>query len=953
MKKIGLFFGALFFCSSVWAQSVSLTDIVRPLRYEQREGRLQVLSYVKLSDGSVPKLNLKLNGRQLAYEKTSRADSVLVWLPMVGQKNLLTLNRGNMELDARMVECPINSDWGYFKNGVIHIIQSSHQDIAWMDTPEYCRNERIHDIIIPALDMMKEDPEFTFEMEQTLNLMEFLEVYPERRQEVIDRYKEGRFAWGATFNQPYEGLSSGEQLVRQTYFGRKWILENMPGCDDRTANNVDVPGRTMQMPQILAKSGVDNLLVSRMGEGFYDWYSPDGSKVLTYTPGNYGWATLIWKYFSRDAVYAMQKLQARTSLWNDYFEQHHLPPHYAILMSCDATKPASFKEIIREWNDIAERSEVELPRLTTSTVESYLNKVKVDGASFRKIEGERPNLWLYIHGPAHYQQTLDKRRAGVVLPAAETFTTIASVSKGQWNYPRDQFDRAWMASIYPDHGLGGKNGETTDGIYADSLHQAYVIGKELLHNSLDGLTADIAAREGDLVVFNDLTWNRTTVVEYPLEQSQEVAVTDVFGREVPSQIGVNAEGERVLRFVDTALPSLGYKTYRLKTVKKNRAVLPDGVSQTSNSYSNRYYDLLFGDGGITCFYDKELKRNLAQTEKFAFGDVIDAGYTGNGAGEFTRIRNLVPGDLTALSSVRADWKITQTGALFTCFENVVPSKFARVIQRITVYHDIKKIDFDVCIENFTGEHNRQYRIMFPLDMKVSQSAVNYEVPMGVARVGEHEMKEIPYGWAWEGTYEHHPADSHPREIQNFISANGNGFGCTVSSCVAVADWIDPSREQADYVVLQGVLLSSHKSCHGEGNWYHQKGTHRFHFSVLGHAEDWRNCYAYALDANHPALVCVKRNAGGQLKMEDSLITVSDRFVALSTLKKADTEDAVILRLVEMEGVDKEVVVTLPFAARRVVKCNLIEQNGEETPLKGNELKIKMEHHSIETYKIYL
>ena len=53
---------------------------------------------------------------------------------------------------------------------------------------------------------------------------------------------------------------------------------------------------------------------------------------------------------------------------------------------------------------------------------------------------------------------------------------------------------------------------------------------------------------------------------------------------------------------------------------------------------------------------------------------------------------------------------------------------------------------------------------------------------------------------------HHPADSHPREIQNFISASGNGFGVTMSSCVAVADWIDPSRDQSDYPVLQGILL---------------------------------------------------------------------------------------------------------------------------------------------------
>ena len=90
-----------------------------------------------------------------------------------------------------------------------------------MDTPDYCRRDRIDNIILPELDIMKKNPLFKFEMEQTLNLMEFLEEYPERKGELIDLYKEGRFNWGATYNQPYEGLSSREQLIRQAYYGRK------------------------------------------------------------------------------------------------------------------------------------------------------------------------------------------------------------------------------------------------------------------------------------------------------------------------------------------------------------------------------------------------------------------------------------------------------------------------------------------------------------------------------------------------------------------------------------------------------------------------------------------------------------------------------------------------------------------------------------------------------------
>lgn len=935
------------------AQQIGRVARVEPVRYEKRDGCLKILSYVKLSEAPARKTVLQLGDEPLAVEAGSTGDSLLVWLPMIGKSDVLTLRSGRKVLSSKAVEAPIPDDWGYFRNGTIHIIQSSHQDIAWMDTPEYCRTERIEDIIIPALDIMREDPNFTFEMEQTLNLMEFLEAHPERRDEVIERYKEGRFVWGATYNQPYEGLASGEQLVRQAYYGRKWIRENLPGCDDRTANNVDVPGRTMQMPQILAKSGIRNLFVSRMREGLYDWYSPDGSSVLTYTPGNYGWATLMWKFFEKDAVTAFDRLHPRSRLWSDYFRSRHIPPHYAVLMSCDATKPVNFAPVIDEWNRIAELAEVELPRLKCSTAEEYLALVDTPEAQMEEVVGERPDLWLYIHGPAHYQQTVAKREAGVLLPAAELFTAVNNVClDGSWDYPRAAFDRAWMASIYPDHGLGGKNGEITDRIFGDSLSVARDLGRSLLDASLRKIADRVPEQAGNWVVFNDLQWDRTEVAYLPAGDRPAVVCTSD-GRELPVQ-RIERDGRECLAFVAEGVPSFGYAAYRVKPVAKEpRPVVPAGVEQGDNYYRNAFYDIVLGDGGIVSLYDFEQGCNLAETSRFAFGDILDAGYKGNGAGEFNRIADLEVDDQTLVSAQPASWRIVATGAVCTTFENAVQTAFARVIQRITVYHAVKKIDFDVTLENFTGEHTRQYRILFPLNMKRASSRIHYEVPMGVAEVGVSEMKSVPGGWSWGGTYVHHPADSHPREIQNFISASGNGFGVTMSSCVAVADWIDPSRDQSDYPVLQGILLSSHKSCHGEGNWYHQTGTHSFRFSILGHEAGWQNGYCFGVGANHPLLPVAREGRGGDLEASCSFIRISDPLVSLTTLKKADGGNALILRLTEMEGVDKTVEVTLPFDVKRVTRTDLIEEGGEPVAGSGRRLTLRLGHHAIETYKLEL
>lgn len=212
MKRILYLFVFLFTAFTIKAQD-TLVDIAykQPYQYEKRNGKLEVLATIPLQAKVKESVKILLDNQQVDVHSISQ-DQVNVWLPLVGGKKYLQVYIGKQTAPAvsQLFSPLIPEDWGYFQNGTIHIISSSHQDIAWMNTPDSCRNDRIYHIINPALEMMDEDPDFAFGMEQTLNLMEFLEEFPDRKDEVIQRYKEGRFAWGATYNQPYEGLESGE-----------------------------------------------------------------------------------------------------------------------------------------------------------------------------------------------------------------------------------------------------------------------------------------------------------------------------------------------------------------------------------------------------------------------------------------------------------------------------------------------------------------------------------------------------------------------------------------------------------------------------------------------------------------------------------------------------------------------------------------------------------------------
>lgn len=160
----------------------AVVNPVEPVRYENENGNFKILSYIKQSHLGESGLSAEVGGVKQDLLRTDNPDSLLVWLPMIGEEVRLKVFSGKKCVVDQMYRPVIPSDWGYFQNGTIHLIQSSHQDIAWMDTPDYCREDRIEGIIMPALSLMKENKDFKFEMEQTLNLMEFLEKYPEKRE---------------------------------------------------------------------------------------------------------------------------------------------------------------------------------------------------------------------------------------------------------------------------------------------------------------------------------------------------------------------------------------------------------------------------------------------------------------------------------------------------------------------------------------------------------------------------------------------------------------------------------------------------------------------------------------------------------------------------------------------------------------------------------------------------
>jgi alpha-mannosidase len=937
---------------SGWSQKEITINYFRPYQYDASKNTVK--AWIGLKDLGQD-FTISLDGKAINYVRTD-SGRVELLLPLAGKDGEMVFSPSpgttNEPAVKQKFKPLVPSDWGYFGKGTVNIICSSHQDIAWMNTPDSCREERIHDIVIPALDIIEKNPAFKFEMEQTLNLMEVLDAVPSEKERIIKAFRSGQFSWGATFNQPYEGLESGEQLVRQSYLGRKWIKDNLPGMDALAAYNVDVPGRSLQAPQIFAKSGIKYLFVSRMKEGFYNWYSPDGTRILTYSPGNYGWALLVYQYFENDAITALQKLHKVLLNWNDYYKSHNLPPHYAVIISTDAGGPKDYSKIIGEWNEIAKSSGFDIPLVQHSTTEEFLGKIDIPGIKVDSISGERPDLWLYIHGPAHYEAIKAKKAAAVSLPAAEIFSSINSMVKGSLRgYPANDLKKGWYSSIYPDHGWGGNHGEITDSIFRTSLEEGNAAGEKILGQAVLELASEVRLRNpNSILVYNDLSWSRDGIVILDItgKKSSEWIVTDAAGKIIPSMLMNNGTGKSV-KFEAENVPSLGYKTYFLR---KGKTLSDAEIKAGSNFYENSFYSIEFGPGGITSLIDKNLNKQVFNTTKYAGGDLLSLGYNGNGAGEFIQIKPTNFEGVETLSMKNATWTLAENSPLSATYESINKIRNFTVKQIITVYHHTKRIDFEYDIPDWPGEHNRQLRAAFPLNEFESQ--ITYDVPLGILNVGKDELNISPRGWSWEGTYRQMPKEINPREIENFISASDQDMGVTMSTNLAVADWIDPGRESVDYPVLQGILLSSHKSCHYLGNWYHQRGSHHFRFSLTSHEPGWNNGYHFGVEGNHPLYSVLKeKSQSGTLLEELSFISTSSPFVRITALKKSETGNSLILRMVEMEGKDEKIELKFYFPLKSIFKTNIIEEEPKDTGQKGKILKLDISKNSVETFRIDL
>ncbi len=876
---------------------------------------------------------------------------------IIGDKIQLSAKRN---YKPKTVSSMLKLSESHLAKGKIFLINSSHQDIAWMDSPEKCVVERDTMLLTPLFELAQKDPKYRFDVEDALMLKEFIERHPAKKELVKQLLNDGRISCGSTYTQPYEEMHSGESLARQFYFGAKWLKDEF----NYTANvywNEDVPGRTLQMMQIMKKAGTKYMMISRHERGLFNWFSPDGSFVTTFTPGHYSYA---FGPLQKNFHEAAQFLASNSLDWEKYFTKENDAPVIPLLSDWDMAPAKNYSHLIRQWeaidqlqNDKGEYVPAKLPEFEIASTPEFFDALIKSNADLPEIKGERPAVWLYIHGPSHQKALKAKRASDILLTQAEKFASANALVDGSFkNYPKTELDAAWEANIYADHGWGGKHGDITDALFQAKYEFAKTEAEKVLDRNLNELAAKIKkdTKKGrPLVVFNSLNWDCSNPVSldvsFAKKEAFSVSLKNTKGKETAVQlenIERYSDGsikKAQLNFMAKNVPSVGYKTYYLQVSEKENAITEQ---EFKNIVENQFYKIKFTNGGLASIFDKELQKELIDSSKFAAGEVFTMRSEGNGAGEFDAIQQPDMAGFDKTGNYKTSWIIEKNGPVYTSYKYRQKLRNAVIEQHIKLYHLEKKIDFETALLNWEGELYREFRMAVPLNMTDGQVA--YEVPFGVVEVGKDEME----GAAGE-RYTMPCKDFHPRGIENWISSSNSEFGVTMSSSVVAADWIDPTDNPTANQVLQPILLASRKSCHWEGNEYLQTGNHYFKFSITSHKPGWENGaeFGRAANENLQAVWADYTFTNASLPESQSFFFVDQKNVLLSTVKKADDSDQIIIRVTELEGKDKAVKISGFKHFKQAKLTNLIEDELKNLPIYNGEVNYNLGQHSIETFKL--
>ncbi|WP_256201103.1 alpha-mannosidase [Thermoanaerobacter thermocopriae] len=411
----------------------------------------------------------------------------------------------------------------------------THIDVAWLWTLSQTR-EKVARSFSTVLNLMKQYPEYIFISSQP-QLYKFVrEDHPEIYEEIKKRIKEGRWeAEGSMWVEADTNLTSGESLVRQIMFGKRFFKKEF-GVDNKILWLPDVFGYSAALPQILKKSGIDYFMTTKISWNEYNkmpydtfmWRGIDGTEILTHfiTTTDYvkgeakGWFTTYNGFLNPSQV---------MGCWQRY-QQKGINNYVLNSYGYGDGGGGPTKEMLEIGKRLA-KGIPGVPKVRMGKAIDFfkqLEKNVKDNPRLPKWVGE---LYLEYHRGTYTSMARNKkynRKIEFLNLDSELFSTMNMILQGK-EYPQSEINKNWEITLLNQfHDI--LPGSSIKEVYEESKKQYEEInarGKNIINSALDSICSNINLKNISLVVFNQLSFERSDIVEFELPESwSDVLVYD-------------------------------------------------------------------------------------------------------------------------------------------------------------------------------------------------------------------------------------------------------------------------------------------------------------------------------------------------------------------------------------------------------------------------------------------
>ncbi len=677
----------------------------------------------------------------------------------------------------------------------IHIISHTHWDREWYRPFEYFRSKLVFvmDSLISILEKDNRYAHFLLDG-QTSPLEDYLEVKPENAQKLADFIKAGRIIIGPWYIQPDEFAPDGESLIRNLQmgirtaekFGKSMMIGYLP----------DTFGHTGQLPQILKGFGIDSAVIMRgvpahkIKSSEFIWEGLNGDKVLAvFLPHGYSNALFMPADF--------EKFKLRLSIAVQQLKKWVSTDNYLIMNGVDHQFPQAFIGEFIERLNASHKNEIYLH----STLQEYIADVRKSRSDFVHYQGELISPVLQrVHTSIASTRIYQKQKNRRIEALLENYTE--PVAAAAWlfgaDYPKGLIRQAWKYLIQNQthDGIGGC---CTDEVHRE-MDQRFIKSETICDTLIKAYSRAIAKRISPdqyiLTVFNSAMLPGKQVVHATVYvKNESFSLENPDGKKIPFQIENSEEvdtsqfsiwslylaSKQIMKKVTICFTvdfdfNVGYKIFKIKD-KGHPQKAQSELTVYGNTIENKYFILKICKNGSFDLFDKELDTQFNNLHLFE--DCGDAGdsYNSSPVRQDTVVTSQ---DASAVVEIEQNGEKQVTAKVALTLNipiSLMPGDSARspektalpITTRVTLYSDIKRIDFKTTIENTARDH--RLRILFPTGIRTHCSLA--ETQFGIVE-RSNDMEDVD--WEKDGWKEKPlPIYSH----QKFVELNDGEKGFAV------------------------------------------------------------------------------------------------------------------------------------------------------------------------------